>query len=1019
MNKRKSEAFTQSTVNKRKSTAIDKPDGEESISTVPKAAEVRQRINLQRMQNVVLVWLDNNIDENNHDCQNTIIQLQRVVNDINTFIDVDQCFEFVETILDKKASMVISGSLAQHFVPFVHNMPQIHSIFIFCDNQNHDEQWTKDWPKIKGVFTDITPICEALKEAAHQCEQNAIPMSFVDSNKKLDQLDPSFMYTQILKEIILTIKFEQKHIQDYLNYCHDASSSNKKEIENIKLFEAQYHKKTPIYWYTCDMFLYPMLNRAVRLIDGDIITRMGFFIGDLHRHIEQLHQEQYAGTTDASIFTVYRGQGLSAEDFEKITKIKGGLISFNNFLSASKDRAVSNAFAESNLTNPDLIAVLFVMKVDLSQSTIPFASIAEISFFKEEEEVLFSMHSVFRILDIKQMGENNRLYEVSLTLTADNDPELSRLTDYIRQESYPQSKGWYRLGLVLSTMGQFDKAEDIYYVLLDQTEDNKEKADIHRQLGSIKHGQGKYEEALTLFEKSLIVKQNTLPPNHPDFASTYGNIGNVHYNMGNYPKALLSHEKALAIWQQSLPANHPNLASSYYNMSNVHRTMGNYPKALSSNQKALEIWQQSLPANHPNLAASYGNIGNVHFNMGNYPKALCYCEKALDIQQKSLPPNHPDLASTYGNIGNVHYNMGNYPNALSYYEKSLIVKQNTLPPNHLRLASSYVNIGNVHYNKGNYPNALSYYEKALEIQQQSLPPNHPDLAYYYKNIGLAHHSMGNYPKALSFHEKAREIRQESLPPNHPTLAYSYHNIGMVHYSMGDYPKALLDLKKALEISHQSLPPNHPKMVSFYRDIGVVHYNMGNFSKALSYYEKAIESQQQSLPPNHPDLASSYKNIGKVHFIMSDNSKALSSHEKALEILQQSLPCSHPRLAYCYGHIGQVHRNMGNYPKALSSHEKALEILQESLRPNHPHLAYSYGHIGSVYNHMGNYPKALSSHEKALEIWQQLLPPNHPNLIASYNSIGEVHRSMGNYPKALPSLEKAFEIQQQSLSSQSS
>ncbi|CAF4251888.1 unnamed protein product, partial [Adineta steineri] len=405
-------------MNKEKSTT--------NASAVPKGAEGRRRINIQQAQNVLLIWLDSNIDETNNDCRNTITKLRRAVNDINLCINGDQCLEFIQTIADKKVCMIISGSLGQHIVPHVHNMSQVDSIFIFCGNKIYREQWTKDWPKIKGVFTDITPIWEALKEAAHQCEQNAIPMSFMGTNKKLDQLDPSFMYTQIIKEIILTITFNQKHIQDYLNYCRDAFADNEEEMVNIKRLESQYHNKTPIYWYTCQMFLYPMLNRALRLMDGDIITHMGFFIGDLHRQIEQLHKEQYADTTAADNFTVYRGQGLSTGDFEKMSKTKGGLISFNNFLSTSKVRNISLGFAQNATKNPYQVGVFFVIKIDPSQLTTPFASIAGISKFQGEEEVLFSMHSVFRIQNIKQMGGNNRLYEVNLTLTADNDPELSR-----------------------------------------------------------------------------------------------------------------------------------------------------------------------------------------------------------------------------------------------------------------------------------------------------------------------------------------------------------------------------------------------------------------------------------------------------------------------------------------------------------------------------------------------------------------------------------------------------------------
>ena len=39
---------------------------------------------------------------------------------------------------------------------------------------------------------------------------------------------------------------------------------------------------------------------------------------------------------------VYRGQGMLHADFEKMKNSKGALLSFNNFLSTSVDRDVSN-----------------------------------------------------------------------------------------------------------------------------------------------------------------------------------------------------------------------------------------------------------------------------------------------------------------------------------------------------------------------------------------------------------------------------------------------------------------------------------------------------------------------------------------------------------------------------------------------------------------------------------------------------------------------------------------------------
>lgn len=52
-----------------------------------------------------------------------------------------------------------------------------------------------------------------------------------------------------------------------------------------------------------------MLNRALRLSDGEIIIKMGFFISNLHR-------KQFIDTKADRIFVVYRGRGMSKDEFQ-------------------------------------------------------------------------------------------------------------------------------------------------------------------------------------------------------------------------------------------------------------------------------------------------------------------------------------------------------------------------------------------------------------------------------------------------------------------------------------------------------------------------------------------------------------------------------------------------------------------------------------------------------------------------------------------------------------------------------
>jgi tetratricopeptide (TPR) repeat protein len=395
-----------------------------------------------------------------------------------------------------------------------------------------------------------------------------------------------------------------------------------------------------------------------------------------------LYKQQLGSHLTNKIFTVYRGQGLSGTDFDQLMNTKGGLLSFNNFLSTSTDRDVSLAFAESNQYNHDSVGILFVMTIDPSKSTTPFASINAISYFQTEDEVLFSMHTVFRIGKIQSMGENPRLFKVDLTLTGEDDKDLRVLLDCIREETFPDSRGWYRLGEMLRRMGQFDKSQQVYEALLGQTTDESERAPIYGQIALAKDEQGEYEEAITFYNKTIETFIKTFPPNHLRFASAYNNTGVVYESIGDYLKALSSYEKALEIQQQSLPPNHPHLAMLYNNIGEVYRNMGDYPKALSYHEKALEIRQQSLPPNHPHLAMPYNNIGEVYRNMGDYPKALSYHEKALEIQKQSLPPNHPHLASSYYNIGLLYEKKGDYSKSRSFYERAVNIGQQSLPANH-------------------------------------------------------------------------------------------------------------------------------------------------------------------------------------------------------------------------------------------------------------------------------------------------------------------------------------------------
>ncbi|CAF3119171.1 unnamed protein product [Rotaria sp. Silwood2] len=718
------------------------------------------------VQNFILIWLDSKINESNSDYHNSMKRFREIVNTIYTFTNADQCVDFLNEVKDEKVFLILSDDFIQSTVSVIHDIPQLDSIYVISGNGSKHEQCAKQWTKMRSVYTKMGSIINALKLDAQQCDRDSLLLSITSGH--LDQVDPVFMYANLLKKTLMEIKYDGNAKKEFADFCRKQYQNNSYELQKINAFERDYSLDAAIWWYAQKCFLYQMINRALRTQEIEIIFKMGFFLRDVHRQIEELNSEK---TRKSSVFFVYRGQGILSTEFERVKRTsKGDLLVFNNFLHGSLNKKLALQFARNSLRDPDLVGVLFNITINNTRaSSSPFVSRRQADALANEKEgILFSMFTIFQITDI--MPIENRLWQVELTLMPDNDQKQIKLLELTRKEA-SKSNGWQQLGDLLMRMRNFDKAEEAYHILLQKMSKVDEKAlpHLYNQLGRIKHRKKQYMEALEFYEKALEIQQKSFPSKHLDLASTYTNIGLVHSSMEEYTKALDFYRKALEIQEDLLPSDHQNLVTTYNNIGLVYKNMGEYSTALEFYQKTLEIQEKSLSSNHRDFAMTYNNIASAHYNIKDYWKALLFYKKALKIYKKYFPEDHPYLATMYHNIGSVHRDMEEYSTALEYFKKELEIREKSIPSNHPTMSSIYSCMGMVHAKMEQYLKALEFYQKALEIQQKTLSANHPDLAAIYYYVGSVYQHMQENSKALSFFERAVEVGQLSLPENHSDL----------------------------------------------------------------------------------------------------------------------------------------------------------------------------------------------------------------------------------------------------------
>jgi hypothetical protein len=152
---------------------------------------------------------------------------------------------------NETALMIVSQQFMHNILPVVQDILQIKSVYIMCKNKAEFAQCDKKWPKIRGAYTDITSICPTIRGDSKVYDHNAVSMSFIkqineSSVENLDRFDCSFMYTQILRDILFIIDFTPKHTDQFLAYCREQFADSRTNLNVVNKIENEYDKHPPV-----------------------------------------------------------------------------------------------------------------------------------------------------------------------------------------------------------------------------------------------------------------------------------------------------------------------------------------------------------------------------------------------------------------------------------------------------------------------------------------------------------------------------------------------------------------------------------------------------------------------------------------------------------------------------------------------------------------------------------------------------------------------------------------------------
>ncbi|CAF0860445.1 unnamed protein product [Adineta steineri] len=643
------------------------------------------------------LWINSLLSANEN--RNTQRKLRLAIDRIRMFENSIECEIYIRQSKDDQILLITSGQLGHHEL---------------------QSKFTKTRPTIMDSNRFVEKIQVNRERKERLCNEPLLISIFSSiSNKEYSStnINGGFLHFQLFIDGLLRFPDSQTSRNEFFNLWEKEYKDNDQQLFKLKEFKESYIPEKALYWYTGHKFLCEKLNKALRAQNINVLFLFRFFIQDLYKQLKKLQRQQ-----DQIPIRVYRGQYISKQELQDLQESKGKIISMNSFLSTSLDREVSCIFIESE--RDDLCRVLFEIRIDpcVSYDTKPFANISLQSQFIDEQEVLFMIATIFRLVDIYQENEIN-IIQMELS-NGNYDYDTKRLFEHMQKESEEYDER-LSLGHILRAAGLYHSAEQFYNRVLNELPDDHPLiADIWSSIGLLKKEQGGIEFSSKWFNASM--KKYEQIEDHPLIADIWSSIGFLKKEQGEIEFISKWFNASLKKYEQT--GNHLGLAKCLQSLALIHLMKREFDQAIDKCSQALNTFQEVFGGQKNKwVVMCLHNLGVIYFKQDKFIEAAHYYTTVLDIRRTILPHGHPDIAATINNIGNVCFENGEFAQALQYYERALDIFKMSLPSEHPSVASTYYNMVLAYLKKKDYERSLIFLNRATYIYQNTLPSDHPDV----------------------------------------------------------------------------------------------------------------------------------------------------------------------------------------------------------------------------------------------------------------------------------------------------
>ncbi len=243
--------------------------------------------------------------------------------------------------------------------------------------------------------------------------------------------------------------------------------------------------------------------------------------------------------------------------------------------------------------SPDVLrsAALLARKLYLHKKALAwFSTLVKLLEEQEEDTVELALarrdqaYTAALVGQHKQAGVLYKQAMVSLTgLVGKDDPEMGVC--------------WFQIGKLQEALGQYEKAEDPYskaLAIMSGSRENMILGEILDKLAGLYMELEREVEAIPLFERLCVLKEESSHPDNASLAMTYNNLAEAYRISGKYKESEENYKHSLSITEELRGKDHAAVGSILQELAQLCDRQGKKDEAEAYRERAAAIFQRVL-----------------------------------------------------------------------------------------------------------------------------------------------------------------------------------------------------------------------------------------------------------------------------------------------------------------------------------------------------------------------------------------------------------------------------------------